>query len=87
MVFPNELLCCTLIFFWQWICTFLFSHMDIHQLTIHHDKVEYTFFVAMKHMNVYRLVLVGEEVKDKSKVFKYLRHTQLSFFPSANLMH
>ena len=54
MVFPNELLCCTLIFFWQWICTFLFSHMDIHQLTIHHDKVEYTFFVAMKHMNVYR---------------------------------
>ena len=46
-------------------------------ISVHHNKIKDALLVSMKHMNMNRFVFVGEEVKDKSKVFKYLRHNWL----------
>ena len=74
MILADECLCSTLVFFWQWLCSFLFTNMNLDQLSVHHDEVEDTFLSSMKHMHVNRLMLIRIKIKDKTEVFKYLGH-------------
>lgn len=75
MILRYECFGCTLVLFWQWICSFLLTYTNIRQFAIHHNKVEYTLLATMLHMNMYRLMFIRVEVEDESKVFEYLRHS------------
>ncbi len=74
MILVNECFCCTLVLFWQWLCSLLFANMNINQLTIHHNEIKDALLASMEHMHMYWLMLVGIEIEDKSKILKNLRH-------------
>ena len=74
MILADECLCSTLVFFWQWLCSLLFTNMNLCQFSIHHNEVEDTLLSSMKYMHMNRLMLIRIEVKDKTEILEYLWH-------------
>ena len=85
MILANKILCCTLVFLWQWFCSFLFTDANLNQRSIHHNEVEDALFTSMKHMHMNRLMFIRIEVKDKTEIFEYLWHRSLILITTANL--
>ena len=54
------------------LCTLLLTAHNVFQIPILYDQVENAFSTTRLYMNMYRFMLIREEVKDKPKVFKIL---------------
>ncbi len=73
MVFPYKILCRLGVFFRQGLLSGT-SLSDFRQQTIIHYQLEDGFLIRLYHVHVNRLVLIGIEKEDKTKIFKNLRH-------------
>ena len=87
MVLADESLCRVFVLLWQRLGSVLLAHTNFIQLTVHHDQVEDALLPSMQHVDVYRLVLVGIEIKYETEIFEYLGHNLPVFncFDGANI--
>ena len=76
VILADELLCRALVLLWQRIGSVLLAHMYLGQFAVHHDEVEDALLASVQHVDVYRLVFVGVEVKYEPEVFEYLWHNR-----------
>ena len=67
-IYPNEVNGCRFIFAVQGICPRFFSSFNSNQLPIFDNQIKNAFFASLLDVDVYRLMLIFEEMEDESKV-------------------